>query len=107
MGAGERFQRICGYASLAEMRKGIEVRLGPGDRERLESRDRLGEQPAEAYVAGSDCAAERRCDRPSSAPLARPQPDRAGLLKAQDPAAPNRPPLSSLKRRARTARAQR
>jgi hypothetical protein len=45
------------------MRKGVEVRLGPGDRELLEAVIRLGEQPAEACVAGSDRAAERRWGR--------------------------------------------
>jgi hypothetical protein len=42
------------------MRKGIVVRLGPGDRERLEAVIGVWEQPAEACVAGSDRAAERR-----------------------------------------------
>jgi len=41
------------------MRKGIEVRLGRGDRERLEAVIGSEEQPAEARVAGSDRSAER------------------------------------------------
>jgi len=32
------------------MRKGNEVRLGPGDREQLETRNRIEKQPAEACL---------------------------------------------------------
>jgi hypothetical protein len=41
------------------MRKGIEVRLGPGDRERLEGVIGSRNSP-QKHVAGSDCPAERR-----------------------------------------------
>ena len=39
------FQRARGYARSGRMRKGIEVRLGPGDRERLVSHRRVGNSP--------------------------------------------------------------
>src|SRR5580692_2837866 len=52
------------------MRKGIEVRLSPGDRERLEAVIGSGNSPQKACVAGSDCAAERRWDRHDGDPAA-------------------------------------
>ena len=46
---------ICGSGW---MKKGIEIRLGSGDRERLDAA--VGKRRAEARVAGADCVAERR-----------------------------------------------
>jgi hypothetical protein len=58
------------------MRKGgIEVQLGPGDPRTAGSRDRIGEQPAEAYMTGADCAADRRWGRDDGNPA----PDRQGV----------------------------
>jgi len=51
------------------MRKGVEVRLGPDDRERLEAVIGSGNSP-QKHVWGSDCSAERGWGRHDGDPAA-------------------------------------